>query len=124
MLDILHAFFERSAHEDSVINILRRVYTFKDILPALSTESLIHSKLQQIFSYEGTNTKQSTSNLRWELDKFQGGGGQSFSSGNQQDCKEFLDCLLLRVKTVSCVFYLRYSNKSQLWYFSNFVNPQ
>ena len=43
--------------------------------------------LKEIFLSEGSNTKKSTYQLRKEV-------GEKFSTGIQQDCKEFLDTLL------------------------------
>ena len=77
-----------------IINVLRRVKTFKDILPALSNETLIHANLHKIFSFENTQIKVSASQLRREIDNLKGDIQRTFSSGNQQDCKEFLDALL------------------------------
>ena len=77
-----------------IINVLRRVQTFKDILPALSNDTLIHANLQKIFSFENTQVKVSASQLRREVDNLKGDNQRKFSSGSQQDCKEFLDALL------------------------------
>ena len=65
----------------------------KDILPALSNETSIHASLHKIFSFENTQIKVSASQLRREIDNLKGDIQRTFSSGNQQDCKEFLDAL-------------------------------
>ena len=87
---------------NSAINVLRRVNTFKDILSALSNETTIHAKLHQIFSSENSNIAVSAYQLRKEVDRLK--GGRRFSSGNQQDCKEFLDALLEFMPSISDLF--------------------
>ena len=86
-----------------IINVLRRVKTFKDILPALSNETLIHSNLQNLFFWN-TQIKVSASQLRREIDNLKGDIQRTFSSGNQQDCKEFLDALLEFMPSLSDLF--------------------
>ena len=74
---------------NSVIQLLRRVSNIRQSIVTLNadSENKIHLLLKEIFLSEGSNTKKSTYELRKEVDK-------KFSTGDQQDCKEFLDTLL------------------------------
>ena len=74
---------------NSVIQLLRRVSNIRQPIVTLNAdpENKIHLLLKEIFLSEGSNTKKSTSQLRKEV-------GERFSTGFQQDCKEFLDTLL------------------------------
>ena len=94
---------------NSIINVLRRVKTIRQILPALADESEIHSLLQQLFSAEGSTESQSAFLLRDELAKKS--GKLKFSSGIQCDSKEFLDALLERLPTLSNIFKFTITRK-------------
>ena len=87
---------------NSVINILRRITLVRNILPALTNESRIHFLLQNIFAREGSIESQSCSDLRQELDRRK--GTVNFSSGVQNDSKEFLDALLETLPSLADIF--------------------
>ena len=104
---------------NSAINVLRRVQTFKDIVSALSNETTIHAKLHQIFSNENSNNLVSAYQLRREVDRLK--NGRRFSSGNQQDCKEFLDALLEFMPSLTDLF--NFSIKRSYFFINHNFSP-
>ena len=94
---------------NSVINILRRITLVRNILPALTNESRIHFLLQNIFAKEGSIESQSCSDLRQELDRRK--GTVNFSSGVQNDSKEFLDALLETLPSLADIFKFTITRK-------------
>ena len=77
---------------NSVIQLLRRVSILKEVIVTINEnektpENEIPLLLKQIFLYEGSNRIKSTSEFRAKVDS-------QFTTGHQQDCKEFLDKLL------------------------------
>ena len=79
---------QNSCFANSIIQILRRIPNIKDTIIALPPETNIHLELRKIFTSIGTHQKLSASKLRSELPR-------KFASGRQQDCKEFMDALLM-----------------------------
>ena len=94
---------------NSIINLLRRVSSFREILPALANESRVHFMLQSILSAEGSSQGQSASTLRRELDIRR--GSSDFSSGIQNDAKEFLDALLETLPSLTNIFKFTITRK-------------
>ena len=94
---------------NSIVNILRRIETVRQVLPALVNEKRLHFLLQQLFSAEGSTQSQSTFFLRDELAKKS--GKFNFSSGIQNDAKEFLDALLEKLPTLSNMFKFKITRK-------------
>ena len=81
---------QNTCFANSVLQLLRRVSIIKEAIVTLNEnerENEIALLLKQIFLCEGSKRIISTSDFRKKV-------GSQFSTGAQQDCKEFLDTLL------------------------------
>ena len=75
---------------NSVVQILRRIPNIKNNIFELNLETGIHGELKRIFSAEGTQRNISAARLRYIV-------GREYASGEQMDCKEFFDELLIKL---------------------------
>ena len=78
---------QNSCFANCILQLLRRIPNIKDTIIALPPETNIHLELKKIFLNIGSYRKISVSKIRSEV-------ATRFSTGSQQDCKEFLDSLL------------------------------
>ena len=88
---------KNSCYSNCILQLLRRTRDFKHQIEQSDATSLVEKELKFIFQSEGSNEIKSTAVLRSAL-------GNDFSSGTQQDSKEFFDSLMSHLRRLNPIY--------------------